>query len=222
MDTPARLSPVHGRHTELGARFIEVAAWQVPQAYRSLEQEATTVRERVGVADLSFKGKVTVKGDGAGDLIARTFQLAHLPDGRSLTANNGLISLPLTADEYLLLSPPGGEDEIVRCLVQAGEPGITVVDLTHGLAGFFLAGADSAYVLSKICALPVEAPDFPNGHVAQSSLAKVHATIIRRDHDGLPAFEIYVERPYGEYVWDVIFDAGAELGIAPFGWQLLS
>jgi heterotetrameric sarcosine oxidase gamma subunit len=220
MKTPIRLSPLHGRHTELGAGFSDVAAWKVPQAYQSAAREAAAIRERVAVADLSFKGKVTVTGDGAGDLIARTFQLVHRPDGRSLAANNGMTSLPLTADEYLLLSPPGGEDEIVRCLADAGEPAVTVVDLTHGLAGFLLAGRDSSHLLRKICALPFDAVDFPSGHVAQTSLARVHATIVRHDRDGLPAFEIYVERPYGEYVWDVIFDAGAEFGIVPFGWQM--
>jgi glycine cleavage system aminomethyltransferase T len=54
--------------------------------------------------------------------------------------------------------------------------------------------------------------------VAQGSLAKAHAIFVRNDVEALPAFELYVERPYGEYVWMCVMDAGREFGIVPFGW----
>jgi heterotetrameric sarcosine oxidase gamma subunit len=220
MNIPIRLSPVHGRHIELGADFTEMEAWAVPQVYQDAGQERSALRERVALADLSFNGKVNVRGEAAGDLIARAFQMVHNPVGRLLAATNGLRSLPLAADEFLLLSGPGGEDEIVRCLSETGDGSVTVVDLTHGLAGFWLAGPDSPHLLSKLCALSFDTRDFPDGHVAQSSLAKVHATILRHDRGRLPAYEFYVERPYGEYLWDVILDAGTEFGILPAGWQM--
>jgi hypothetical protein len=40
----------------------------------------------------------------------------------------------------------------------------------------------------------------------------------RYDVEALPAFELYVERPYGEYVWMCVMDAGREFGITPVGW----
>ena len=73
-------------------------------------------------------------------------------------------------------------------------------------------------MLRKLCALPLDPRDFPNLRVAQSSLAKVHCILVRRDLGGLPGFDLYVERPYGDYVWRSVIDAGQEFGMVPFGW----
>jgi glycine cleavage system aminomethyltransferase T len=53
----------------------------------------------------------------------------------------------------------------------------------------------------------------------------VPALLVRRDLPGLPSYEVYASRDYGEYVWDVLYEAGREFGIAPIGqsaWRTLS
>ena len=47
--------------------------------------------------------------------------------------------------------------------------------------------------------------------------AKIPALIVRRDVAALPSYELYVSRDYGDYAWDVLFEAGREFGIAPLG-----
>jgi len=54
--------------------------------------------------------------------------------------------------------------------------------------------------------------------VAQTGVAQVHTTLLRHDLGDVPAFELYFERPYAEYVWNSLIDAGGEYGIVPFGW----
>jgi glycine cleavage system aminomethyltransferase T len=93
---------------------------------------------------------------------------------------------------------------------------VNIAHRTSGLAGVMLAGPHSTELLSKLSALPV-APS----HVAQTSVAKVRAIVVRRDVTGVgsstAAFELFVDRPFGEYLWDAVLDAGAEFGIRPFG-----
>jgi heterotetrameric sarcosine oxidase gamma subunit len=217
---PVRLSPIHTQHVALGARLLEVAGWQAPQAYDTLARETAVIQQGAGLLDISFKGKVSVKGTAAGDLIRQLFQIES-GDRLTVSSTATITSARLTAAEYLLLAAPGGEVHAIRCLEEARAAGVTVIDLTHGLAGFLLAGPESRAVLRKLGALPFDPLDFPHGRVAQTSLAKVHATILHQSLNDAPAYEIYVDRSYGDYVWAAINDAGKEVGLVPVGWQVM-
>jgi heterotetrameric sarcosine oxidase gamma subunit len=130
----------------------------------------------------------------------------------------------LTPDEFFIITPPGIEGRFARqlereCAVRGLF--VTLIDQTSGIAALVVIGPNSYNVLGKLCGLPLHPDDFPDRRVAQTSLARVHTTIIRNDIVGLSAFQLYFERPYGEYVWSCILDAGRESEIIPFGWGAL-
>lgn len=221
-NAPIRLSPLQEKHQMLGAQFVDRAGWQLPEVYTSPEDEVTVVRERTGVTDVSANGKLFVKGNAADELIEEAFGMTLGSPGRispAVPVDGGYIA-QLTPDEFLVVTPPGVESKVIQRLEQkrvACELFVTVVNQTSGLAGLVVAGPDSRELLGKLCALPLASTGFPNHHVAQSSLAKVHVIIVRSDFGELPAYELYFDRPYGEYVWTSIIDAGHEFGITAFG-----
>lgn len=228
---PLRMSPLHRIHRKLGAQFAERAGWQLPDAYTSADEEAQAVREQVGVADVSAAGKLIVKGEVATDLLALALSnpperpgsaaSVVLKDEAELPVGGGYVAR-LTQDEFLIVTPTGVEKRVAQRLEQhriAHAMFASVIDQTSGLAGLVVAGPHSRSTLSKLCALPLDATNFPNQCVAQTSLAKVHAIIVRSDLGEVPAFELYFERPYAEYVWGSILDAGHEFAIMPFGQQ---
>jgi aminomethyltransferase len=231
-DGPPRLSALHSTHEKLGARFVSLAGWQVPQTYSSPQDEAAAIREGVGLADLSWLGKLLVRGDPGAtlNLLGDAFGVGPVEVGHttSIAVESQAASLwgrgylaRLVADEIMLFTPPGTEGEAIRRIEEkraADDLFLTVVDRTSGLAGLAVVGPAGREVLSKLCALPLNDRDFPNQRVAQGSLAKAHAIIVRNDVEPLPAFELYVERPLGEYVWMCVMDAGCEFGIIPLGW----
>jgi sarcosine oxidase, subunit alpha len=216
-DLPIRLSPLQARHEELGADFVVEAGWRLPQQYQNVAGETQAVGERVGLADVSFYGKLLLKGEGVAALISRSLRIDGSNLTISATADQTVRRLRLLPDEYWLLTAPGGEDEARRCLETSTPEGVTIIDQTHGLAGLLVAGPYARDVVAKLCALSFDPLDFPNGLATQSSLAKVHAVILRRDLGNLAAFEIFVERPSADYVWQTILDAGIEFDIRPFG-----
>jgi sarcosine oxidase subunit alpha len=226
---PSRSSPLHATHQVLGAQFVSQAGWQVPKTYTSPEDEVTTIRERVGLADVSSLGKLVVKGDAAPGLLAGVFDVTPAAAGHVSQAvlqekfgpslGNSYIAR-LAPDEFLIITPPGDEDNTARHIERkraARNLFVTVVNQTSGLAGLAVAGPHSRELLGKLCAQPLSPRDFPNHRVAQSSLVMVHTIIVRNDLGNLTAFELYVERPYAEYVWTSLMDAGHEFGIIPFG-----
>ena len=56
-------SRLHEHHARLGAIFEEVAGWTMPAHYGDAVSEHRSVREAVGLADLSHRGKLRVTGD---------------------------------------------------------------------------------------------------------------------------------------------------------------
>ncbi len=226
---PPRWSPLHATHQVLGAQFVSQAGWQVPKTYTSPEDEVRTIRERVGLADASSLGKLVVKGNAAPGLLAEVFDVTPAAPGHGSQAvlqekfgpslGSSYIAR-LAPDEFLIITSPGDEDNAARHIERqraARNLFVTVVNQTSGLAGLTVAGPYSRELLGKLCAQPLSPRDFPNHRVAQNSLAMVHTIIVRNDLGNLAAFELYVERPYAEYVWASLMDAGHEFGIIPFG-----
>jgi heterotetrameric sarcosine oxidase gamma subunit len=138
--------------------------------------------------------------------------------------SNQILVAALTPDEFLILTQPSIEKEWTTSLeTEIASQGsfMSVIDLTSGLVGLSISGPRSVEVNRKLCALPFNSREFPNLSVAQSSFAHVRTTIIRHDQDGSPAFELFADRSYSEYLWDTILDAGKEFGMRPVGWGVL-
>ena len=70
LETPIHLTPLTDAHRDLGARLIEFGGWLMPVQYGSIIEEHRTVRERVGLFDLSHMGELYVDGPEAGLALA--------------------------------------------------------------------------------------------------------------------------------------------------------
>lgn len=53
---------LHEEQTKLGAKMVEFAGWMMPVSYSSIIDEHKTVRENVGIFDVSHMGEVFVEG----------------------------------------------------------------------------------------------------------------------------------------------------------------
>ena len=82
-------------------------------------------------------------------------------------------------------------------------------------------GPRSRDVLSKLTSLNLSESSLVDSSSAQASMAHVHATVLRKDLKGIPAFQLLVSREYGESVWESVLHAGHEFHIAPFGLRAL-
>ena len=48
---------LHDKHVKLGARMVDFAGWHMPVQYTSIIEEHKTVREAVGLFDVSHMGE---------------------------------------------------------------------------------------------------------------------------------------------------------------------
>jgi hypothetical protein len=60
-----RRTPFHAWHKAQGGRLVEFAGWEMPVTFAGILEEHRTVRERVGVFDVSHMARIEVRGRGA-------------------------------------------------------------------------------------------------------------------------------------------------------------
>lgn len=126
---------------------------------------------------------------------------------------NGVLIAGQRPDEWVLLGPSAASRALINRLDLSGH--VSLVDGTHSRALFRLTGAAAASVLEKLCSLDWSDPMTPDGAAVSGSVALVTCDIVRNDAGGVLSYLISCDRSYGQYLFDVILDAGQEFGIAP-------
>lgn len=231
---PQRRTALHDCQVALGAAFLEVAGWQVASAFRPLEEELAAVRAGVGLVDLSSFGKLRLVGREVARLLADHLGGGAVPSvGRTIPIQAGgrpddRLLLGLTADEFLLTTAPGAEEGLkaeLEARLAADGACAHLFDVTSSLAAIAVVGPASREVLRRITPLDLRPWRFPDGSCAQGSVAKVPGLVVRSDRGGLPAYRLFVSWAYGGYLWETLWDAGRDLGVAPMsalgGWAAL-
>jgi len=117
--------------------------------------------------------------------------------------------------EWMIIGPPrraGARFESI------GEADKGSIDATYLYALVCLIGDDARRVLEKICAIDLSDSVMSDDSAVRSSIAQVHATIIRRDVAQDRSYLLLCDRSYGQYLFDCLMDAGSEFGISVDGY----
>ncbi|HDS1682100.1 TPA: (2Fe-2S)-binding protein [Pseudomonas putida] len=236
---PYRQTPMHRRHLQAGAKMMPAGIWQRPAFYgkpeereRCMQEEARHVREKVGLIDVSTLGGLDVRGPDAAELLERlyTFGFAKLPIGRTryalMTNEHGVViddgvCARLAEQHFYVTATTSGVDRIYQQMLKWNAQWRLDVDITNvtaALAAVNLAGPLSRQVLAKVCDdVDLSAAAFPYLGVRLGTVAGIPARILRVGFVGELGYEVHVPARHAERLWDALMQAGAGLGIRPFG-----
>ena len=143
---------------------------------------------------------------------------AALPLQPNTTASAGEIKLLwLGPDEWLVLSPPGGETALEKKLAEAvGPHGGYVTEIGESRTTIIVSGLRARDVLAKGCPLDLHPDAFGPEACAQSLIGPVGVAIHRASTGPAdpPRFELIVLRSFADYLWRFLEDAGLEYGVA--------
>ena len=218
MAGPWYATPLHGRWEALGAELTEVAGWRVPERFGDGAAEARAALEGVALGDETPRAKLLVQGDEAAGVVVASTGLAA-PRGGEVSGGR-VTACGLRPDLLLVAAGPGEGESVLAALERSADaaPGlVTVTDVTHGRFEYRIVGPRAPRLLSKVCGLDFDDSVFPDRRARQTSVARVKALVVRADAGDLPAYRVLGGRAPGAYVWDILMEAGAELGIAPIG-----
>ena len=236
---PERRSPVDVRHTALGAIWMPAGNWRRAEYYAAGEKdrdaciaaEVRAVREAVGLIDVSTLGKIEVHGPQAGDFLDRVYagrysnlkvgmtRYALMLDESGTIIDDGVIAR-LGEESFYFTTTTGGSATVYRELLRLNAIwglDCSLINVTGHRAAFNIAGPHSRTVLQKLTHGDLAAQAFPFLAIRESTVAAAPARLMRVGFVGELAYEIHVPASYALHVWDAVLEAGAALGIRPFG-----
>jgi aminomethyltransferase len=215
------------KHISLGAKMVPFAGYNMPVQYEGINVEHATVRNAVGVFDVSHMGEFILKGENALDLIQRVTSndASKLHDGKiqysCLPNEDGgivddLLVYRIDEKSYMLVVNASNIEKDWDWIQKFNTANVemhNISDKTSLLAVQGPKAADALQSLTDIDLASMEYYTFKKGTFAGIANVLVSAT----GYTGAGGFEIYFDNEYADAMWDAIFAAGAEYGIKPIG-----
>jgi heterotetrameric sarcosine oxidase gamma subunit len=219
---PAPRSPIEWAHRDAGARVATRAGWRVVAGYGAESAEAVACGSSVGVADLSFLGKLELQGEPevVAAIVAELGGAAVLAPGRAAPVE-GVWWCPISAGRVLAVTPPEATASLrdaAEAAADAQEGFVSVHELTTALCSNAVVGPLARETFARTTALDLRPARFAAGAFAPVSVARVPGMILRTDVD---AFLHLFGAGYAHYVWTVFADAAAQLGGRVVGTEAL-
>ena len=229
METATQLknTALFNKHLAVGAKMVPFAGYNMPVSYTGLNDEHLTVRNAVGVFDVSHMGEFMLKGENAIDLIQRVtsndasklidgkVQYSCLPNEAGGIVDDLLVYL-YKADEYYLVVNASNIEKDWNWISKFNTKGVEMINMSDDMSLLAVQGPKAINTLQKLTDInlsPIEYYSFAVG-----KFAGVDGVIISNTgYTGAGGFEIYMKNEDAEKIWDAIFEAGAEFGIKPIG-----
>ncbi|MFQ5872409.1 MAG: hypothetical protein ACE5JL_01210 [Dehalococcoidia bacterium] len=228
---PLKLTAMYHAHAAAGATFVDRDGWKLPAKYTSVDEEVEMVRKAGGVCDISSVGKLGVQGTDALGKLAEVLSLSRplevgwaqrcsVPTSDA-SNGDGITVVGLAYDEALVLTPPSEVASLAKFLEERLDGCAHLVDVTSSWAGVKIVGPLSHNVLTRLVELDLDPAVLDDGRCVQGKAAEVHALVLRSDLGGMLAYQLYVTRDFGEYIWDALLHAGRREGVGPVGFEAL-
>lgn len=220
-------SPLHSHHQALGAEMSAVEDWEIPLHYGNPIAEHLTVRNGVGISDLSNRGKIEVTGEDRVKWLQSIISNDLLP----LQSGQGLYSSFMTHKGKMLSYFRVYLQENAIVIEDAGEIGDTTFQtfrkfLLYGTKAkmnnlleswgiILLSGRESPKILST--ALGVDVTSLPILSTIPHQIGDIQVLLARTEETGELDFEIFVPKSGLPAIWEKIWDVGNSMDLKPFG-----
>ena len=214
-------------HKQLGAKMVEFAGFEMPIEYSGIKDEHMTVRESVGVFDVSHMGEFWIKGPNALELVQRVTtndvaklavgqaQYSCFPNGKGGIVDDLLVYY-FEPEKYMLVVNAANIEKDWNWIVAQNTNGAVLQNVSPEISQLAIQGPKALATLQKLTNInlsEIKYYTFLTGAIGGVDDVIISAT----GYTGSGGFELYFRNEYAELLWKKIFDAGAEFGIKPIG-----
>ena len=228
---PAKRSAIHSRHRELGATVMWAGDWRRAYHYGNPQEEALSVHRAAGVIDVSTLGKLLLRGPQAGEFLDMMYpnRFSNLAEGRVrygvMTSDAGRITddgtiCRLDEQSFYVTTTSSGAGAVEQWFswwLADWRMDVHLTDLTQALCAVNLAGPRAREILSSVAELDCDPERFKYLDGRRGLVAGVPCLVLRIGFVGELGYEIHCPAAHGEHLWDALLEAGADVGIRPFG-----
>ncbi len=218
---------LHDEQVKLGARMVEFAGWMMPVSYSSIIDEHKTVRENVGLFDVSHMGEVYVYGRDAvaflNKLVPQDVSKLTIPKAvycQLLNKEGGIIDdliiYKLEEEKYLIIVNASRIDEDLNWMVRNSLGfDVEIENKSHQYSLLAIQGPKATDLMQKMGLKKENQPEFFS--IKRAELFNINLFVSRTGYTGEDGFEILVKNEFSELLWNYIIDAGKEFSLKPIG-----
>ncbi|MGB1361448.1 MAG: aminomethyltransferase family protein [Alphaproteobacteria bacterium] len=226
----------HNKTSALKAEYVEVFGYDIPQEFKSstVLDEYKSVREKVGVIDLSYLPKIEILGPDAETLCQTVFTRNIKKMGcKSIVytaicnEDGGMIDdgtlFRNCENTFRFVCGFPETIEHISKVAKDMELKVIVKDATELYANIAIQGPNSRELLDKVIWMSAHDPKPSKMQPFVLAPARLNydngtpLVISRTGYSGELGYEIWCGKDAAEEIWDTIFEAGKEYGIQPFG-----
>lgn len=214
-------------HESLGAKMVPFAGYNMPVQYEGVNAEHETVRNAVGVFDVSHMGEFFLKGENALALIQKVTSndASKLVNGKAqyscLPNNDGgivddLIVYKIADNDYMLVVNASNIEKDWNWISVHNDLGVEMINASDDYSLLAIQGPKAAEAMQSLTS--IDLVNIPYYSFQIGDFAGINNIIISATgYTGSGGFEIYFKNEHAEIIWTKIFEAGAAFGIKPIG-----
>ncbi len=231
---PVRVSSIQPWHDANGAVPILAGAWIRPEHYGNPTTEVRNTRNNVGITDVTPLGKLDLRGPDVPKLLNQLYtnKWMKLPIGSVrygiMCTDDGVVlddgvTGRLGCDHYLMTTTSSGAATVwewAENWLQTEHPEwqVHITPVTTGFTSINVAGPKSRELVRRLTNIDLDPQAFEYMQVRTGAIAGIDGCFMWRiGFTGELSYELHVPAGYGLHVWETLFEAGTDLGVAPFG-----
>ena len=215
------------KHIDLGAKMVPFAGYNMPVQYEGLKVEHQTVREALGVFDVSHMGEFFIEGPKALDLIQKISsndasklvpgkaQYSCMPNDKGGIVDD-LIIYMIADEHYLLVVNASNIEKDWNWIQQHNDVGAKMTNASDEYSLLAIQGPKAAEAMQSLTAVNLTSIAFYSFEIGQFAGCD-DVIISATGYTGSGGFEVYIKNKDAEKVWDAVLTAGADYGIQPIG-----
>jgi aminomethyltransferase len=220
-------TPFFGIHKSFNAKIVEFAGFEMPVEYSGIRDEHMTVRNGVGVFDVSHMGEIWVKGSSSMQFIQKVTtndvsklqpgeaQYSCFPNGKGGIVDDLLVYY-FEPEKYMLVVNASNIQKDWDWLVSQNDTGVELENASGRISQLAVQGPKATQILQKLTRTDlasIKYYTFKVGNIADIDDVIISAT----GYTGAGGFELYFYNEFAVKIWEAIFEAGSEAGIKPIG-----
>lgn len=214
-------------HKALGAKMAEFAGFDMPISYEGVTKEHQTVREDLGVFDVSHMGEFLISGPKALDLLQKISsndasklydgkaQYSYMPNEKGGIVDD-LITYRLSENNYLLVVNAANIEKDWKWINDHNTMEAKLTDLSDQYGLLAIQGPKAIDAMQSLTAVDLSGIKFYHFETGEFAGAK-DVIMSGTGYTGSGGLEIYFKPEDAEMIWHKVMEAGKDFGIKPIG-----
>jgi len=227
-----KTTPFTRYHIEAGAKMAPFAGFNMPIEFSGIADEHKTVREGVGIFDVSHMGEIWVKGPNAfaflqyvtsndiSALFDGKVQYSCYPNGKGGIVDD-LLVYRVNAETYLLVVNASNTDKDYNHMASIAPkfgiiPGKNLYNASDEIAQLAIQGPKAMELVQELCEDKVT--DMQYYTFCKTNVAGIKDAILSiTGYTGAGGCEIYVANEDAEKLWSALWEKGEKYGLKNIG-----